>query len=347
MGKSDGKTEKPTERRRKKARREGTIAKSAEVPVALSFAGAVLVSRMFLPGIVRALVQGTQTLLASAGTVPSGSRIRALAFGMMLPAMGAFLGVAVVMALAGGLAQTRFSLAPAALKPKLSNLSLKKGLDRWKPAAMAWEGGRSAVKLGLAALVVYRPINATIHQARTLAGPGVWLSFVAKQVSSMLLDLALLAMVIAAVDYAMNRRKTGRSLRMSKQETRQENKEDEGDPMQKSVRRRRHAELSRNGMLREVAQADVVLMNPTHLAVALKYIPGEPAPRVVAKGAGELALKMRAEASRNGVMVREDKPLAREIFRRCRVGHYIPAALFEAVAIVLAAAYRRRRRGSM
>ena len=100
-------------------------------------------------------------------------------------------------------------------------------------------------------------------------------------------------------------------------------------------------------MIREVETADVVLMNPTHLAVALRYTAGEPAPRVVAKGSGELALKLRSTAFRHGVMVRVDKPLARAIFRRCKVGHFVPAALFEAVAVVLAAAYRRRRRGAL
>jgi flagellar biosynthetic protein FlhB len=100
-------------------------------------------------------------------------------------------------------------------------------------------------------------------------------------------------------------------------------------------------------MIRETTTADVVLMNPTHLAVALRYAPNEPAPRVVAKGSGALALKLRATAYRHGVMVREDKALARAIYRRCKVGHFVPAALFEAVAVVLAAAYRRRRRGSL
>jgi flagellar biosynthetic protein FlhB len=134
---------------------------------------------------------------------------------------------------------------------------------------------------------------------------------------------------------------------MSKQETRQESREEEGNPEIRSHRRRRHAEIARHNMIVETATADVVLMNPTHLAVALRYAPNEPAPRVVAKGSGALALKLRATAYRHGVMVREDKPLTRAIFRRCKVGHFVPAALFEAVAVVLAVAYRRRRRGSL
>jgi flagellar biosynthetic protein FlhB len=163
----------------------------------------------------------------------------------------------------------------------------------------------------------------------------------------MFVRLAALAAILAAADVAMAKFRTGRSLKMTKQETRQENKEEEGNPLVRSHRRRRHAEIARHNMIRETAAADVVLTNPTHLAVALRYAPNEPAPRVVAKASGALALKLRATAYRHGVMVREDKALARAIYRRCKVGHFVPAALFEAVAVVLAAAYRRRRRGSL
>src|SRR5690606_2260219 len=121
----------------------------------------------------------------------------------------------------------------------------------------------------------------------------------------------------------------------------EEAKQTEGDPLVKAQRRRRAQELSRNRMLREVAGADVVVTNPTHLAVALRYRDGEPAPRVVAKGADRLAAKIRKIAYRNGILVTEDKPLARALYRRCKVGAFIPGALYEAVAVVLAVAYRR------
>lgn len=131
---------------------------------------------------------------------------------------------------------------------------------------------------------------------------------------------------------------------MSMQEVKQEHKDSEGDPLVKSQRRRRAVELSRNRMLRDVALADVVITNPTHFAVALRYADGEGAPRVVAKGADKLAAKIRGLAHRHGVLVTENKPLARALYRRCKVGHYVPAALYEAVAVVLAVAYRRRGR---
>ncbi len=114
--------------------------------------------------------------------------------------------------------------------------------------------------------------------------------------------------------------------------------------MLKAARRRRAMEMSRNRMIAEVAVADVVVTNPTHLAIALRYDPTEAAPRVLAKGANKLAAKIRREAYRNGITVLEDKPLARTLYRRVKVGHFVPTTLFEAVATVLAVAYRRRGR---
>ena len=106
----------------------------------------------------------------------------------------------------------------------------------------------------------------------------------------------------------------------------------------------RALELTRNRMIADVATADVVITNPTHLAVALAYDPSDPAPRVVAKGSNRIAAKIRREAYRNGVTVLENKPLARTLFRTVKIGQFVPGDLFEAVATILAVAYRRRAR---
>lgn len=347
MSRFEGRTEKPSERRRRKARREGQTARSAEVPIALSFGGAFLCVRVFVPGVIHSFIGGMQTILAATASPAPGSVVRQVALGMAEAGVMPFLAVATVLALAGGFGQTGFTFAPGALKPKLSNLSPTKGLQRLKPSTMGWEGVRSLVKMALATLVVYGPIRAVMARSATLTGLPQWLSFTGTQAASMLIRFALLSAVLAGADFGVTKHRTSRGLKMTKQETRQEHKEEEGDPLIRSQRRRRHLEISRRNMLREVERADVVLVNPTHLAVALRYDAGEPAPRVVAKGSGELALKMRSTAYRHGVMVREDKPLARAIFQRCKVGHFVPAALFEAVAVVLAAAYRRRRKGAL
>ena len=117
----------------------------------------------------------------------------------------------------------------------------------------------------------------------------------------------------------------------------------EGDPLIKSQRRRRAIEVTRNRLI-NVATADVVVTNPTHFAVALAYNPPEPAPRVVAKGTDRQAKRIRRMAARHGVPIIEHRPLARALFRKSKVGHFVPAALYEAAAIVLAEAYRRQPR---
>lgn len=348
MSQFDGKTEKPTERRRKKAQREGRgTARSAEVSIAFSFLGAYVIIRALLPPVIGSFVSGTQLIMASAGSASSTATALQVARGMAEAGLLPFLAVGTILALVSGFGQSGFRFAPAALKPKMSNLSLKRGMQRLKPSTSLWEGFRTFAKLGLGALLVYGPVKATMAQASTLSGLSQWLSFASHQASSMLLRFALLSLILAGADYGYMRHKTSASLKMSKDETKREFKEEEGDPLIRSHRRRRHLQLIRHNMTREVERADVVIANPTHLAVALRYVPGEPAPRVVAKGTGEQALKIKSVAYRNGVMVKEDKPLARAIFSRCTVGQFIPTALFEAVAVVLAAAYRRRRRGAL
>jgi flagellar biosynthetic protein FlhB len=302
-------------------------------------------SGSILPSALDRLTTGTRTLIAASGSGISGAAVRSEALSMASGALAPLLGAAVALAVAGGLLQSGFGLAPAALKPKLSRLSLKQGLTRWKPATVAWEAARSSLKVGLLAAMAYGPIAQLVDaagQARSLSG---WLSLSGDATKALVVRSAMLAGLIAATDLFMNRRRTSRSLKMSKQEVKQEHKESEGDPLLKSLRRRRQSELRRQQMVADVATADVVITNPTHYAVALKYEAGEPAPRVVAKGMGRFALKIRKLAHRNGVLVQEDPPLARALHRSCKVGHFIPTALFEAVAVVLALAYRRRARG--
>jgi flagellar biosynthetic protein FlhB len=346
MSRFEGKTEAPSDRRKRKAKSEGRAsARSPEVPSAISLMLLVGASGSILPSALDRLLTGTRTLIAASGSGLPGAAIRSEALSMAGGALAPLLGAADAVGIAGGLLQSGFGLAPAALKPKLSRLSLKQGLQRWKPTTVAWEAARSSLKVALLAAVSYGPVAQLIDaagQGRSLSG---WLALSGDATRSLIVRSAMLAGLIAATDLIVSRRRTSRTLKMSKQEVKQEHKESEGDPLVKSLRRRRQNELRRQHAITDVAKADVVVTNPTHYAVALKYEPGEPAPRVVAKGMGRSALKIRKLAHRNGVLVREDPPLARALHRSCKVGHFIPTALFEAVAVVLALAYRRRARG--
>jgi flagellar biosynthetic protein FlhB len=304
----------------------------------------VLAMRLIAPGAATAIAGRTRAILSIAGEGVIGPEVGANAMGMVVVGLLPFLLAATVLGLAGGVGQVGFTLAPKAAKPKLSNLSIKKGLNRFKPSVFIWELVRTGAKLGLLVLFIWGPLQAWIARLGEPLGIIDAMAFTGGQVWQIVLRAAALALAIAAADYAVNRYRHVKELKMSKQELKEEFKSSEGDPMVRSARRQRARDMSRNRMIFDVALADVVVTNPTRLAIALKYDDDEPAPRVVAKGASKLAARIRAEARRNGIPVIEDKPLARALYRRIRIGHYIPATLFEAVAAVLAVAYRRKAR---
>jgi flagellar biosynthetic protein FlhB len=148
--------------------------------------------------------------------------------------------------------------------------------------------------------------------------------------------VALTGLIIAVADYVVVRMKMMKKLKMSHYEIKMEHKQSEGDPHVKAHRRGIQMEMSRNRMMSDTAEADVLLVNPTHVAVALKYDPAKGAPRVVAKGAGEVAAKLRSIAQENRVPMVQDIPLARALHASCDLGQEVPAQLFTAVARVLA-----------
>ena len=344
MGRFDGKTEKATPRRRRQARRKGQVARSAEVGVALSL--------LALLGALQLLRTGTAALgeqasllfgLAPTGPLPTALLVSTTAR-TLLEVVAPVAALAVVAALVAGMSQTSGRLSPEALRPKLSNLSPKKGMQRLKPSKAGWELLRTVLKLGSLALLLWAPITEIGQQLMGARDLGSGLQRTYAQASAIIWRAALLAVVLALADYAWNRRQNEREMKMSKQDVKQEHKDAEGDPQIRAQRRRKAQELSRNRMLRDVTTADVVVTNPTHLAVALRYEEGDTAPRVVARGADHLAAKLRDLARRHGVLVTEDRPLARSLYRTCKVGQHVPVALYEAVALVLAVAYRRRGR---
>ncbi len=345
MSGKDGRTEKATPQRKRKARDEGQVPRSQEVAVAGSFVALVGVLAVAgRPMVDRAIAELRAALLtAGAPGALGASGTRALSLLVVLA--GPFLAAAVVAGTLAGAAQVGVRFNAKLAKPKMSHLSPKKGLDRFKPATATWELARSVLKLSAVLAVVAPTISRwRDHLAtdRTLAGAIERLS---AAYGGIIVRAAALALVIAAADVVFQRRKTAKQLMMSRQDIKREFRDNEGDPFQKAARRRRAGELSRNRMLRDVATADVLVTNPTHLVVALRYDPVDGAPRVVAKGAGEVADRLKAIARRHGIPITADLPLARMLYRRCRIGQHVPMELYEAVAVLLAFAYRRSGRG--
>lgn len=346
MGRFDGKTEKATPQRRREARREGTVARSQEVGTAASLVAGVLVLRVAAPDGFATVMDETRTLLGTLGPDALDAAALWSAAGRMGAALaGPFIAASVVAAVVAGVAQVGFHLTPKAIQPKLRNLNPKQGLEKFRPSKIGWELVRTATKLGMLGVVMIDPLRS--WQAEPLLGRSVdaTVAAILALIWSVLVRTLAVAVVVAAADYAWNRFTTNKQMKMSKEDVKQEHKNSEGDPHVKGQRRRRQQELSRNRMLQDVSIADVIINNPTHLSVALVYTVEDGAPKVVAKGADKLALRIRAVAARHGVPMTEDVPLARALYRQTKVGHFVPAALFEAVAVVLATAYRRRGRG--
>lgn len=342
MSGKDGKTEKPTPKRLREARREGQTARSREVGAATSLAGGLLVLTAFAPAGATTFAERTAWLLEHATHGDELPRQALLASGteMAIAVLAPFVIVATIFGLAGGFAQVGFAPAPKAIQPQAKRLNPKRGLQRFKPSQMGWELARNMVKLGLLAVLVWLPLQGWMGElaGRFTLGGGM------AELGGTVLDLigraAVLAALIAAADVAWTKYRHQKQLMMRKDEVKREHKDAEGDPHLKQRRQQRAQELSANRTIASAADADVVVANPTHFSVALAYEADDPAPRIVGKGLDEAALEMRRTARRHGVPVLDNPLLARGLYRRCRVGDQVPAALFEAVAAVLATAYR-------
>ncbi|WP_369054565.1 EscU/YscU/HrcU family type III secretion system export apparatus switch protein [Kineococcus terrestris] len=348
---SGEKTEKPTPKRLKEARQEGNVPQSRDVAAWFSVAaGAVLVPRTIEAA--RDLCRDTLAQLGDVAAQPEPARaLKALVetFSGLPAVLGPMALVTVLAVVASGGVQGTLRPATKKLKPKFSNLNPVNGLKQhWGPQAL-WEGAKSLLKtvlIGLALWVVARTLAPQLIGTGLLPLSSV-LSATGAAIGSMLTVTIVIGLVIAVADFAMSRRRVMKKLRMSKHDVKQEHKNAEGDPLLKGAIRSKQMAMSRNRMMADVAKADVVVVNPTHIAVALRYEPGTGAPKVVAKGAGLIATKIRERAREHGVPLVKDVALARTMYKSVKVGQEIPAELFAAVAKVLAFVMNLRARGSV
>jgi flagellar biosynthetic protein FlhB len=350
-GDKDGKTEKPTARKQKEARKQGQVPRTAELGTwAAMLVGTFLVKMTFNLGMDRLpslLVRCTEVIvspqesdafsLLREGFLDIGIIVSPVALGLML------LGVVLNVAQTNGVV-----VVTKNLKPKMKRVNPLAGFKRIVGPNAWWEAGKTLAKSIVVGLVVWRAVATELP---LLTGSGqLPLSTVSMRVvttvGSMVRNVSVAGLIMAIADFAWQKRKIGNQLKMSKQDIKDENKRSEGDPKIKSAIRSRQFAMSRNRMMSAIKDADVVLVNPTHIAVALKYDAAKGAPRVIAKGSGVLATKIREEALDKRVPLVQDIPLARAIHRSCEVGMEIPAELYSAVARVLAFVMSLRKRGS-
>src|SRR4051812_36323931 len=343
-----GKTEKPTTRRLREARKEGQFPRTQDPATWLGIAvGAVLV-----PHAVDVLREEVTAMLARLPAVAADPTAeRALAAVAELPravlVAAAPVGAAAAVAAIAAMAAQGVHLTTKTLKFKSSRLSPKQGIKRMLGARALWEAAKALVKVLVIAGVVVVLGRSLVPElvGRGTRPLGEAIATLTAGLRSLVWVAAAAGLLMAAADYGYQRRSVMKQLRMTAREIKDENRQTEGDPMVKQAIRSRQIAMSRNRMLSAVATADVVLVNPTHYAVALRYETGKGAPRVLAKGADALAAKIRERAREHGVPIVEDKPLTRLLYRVCELDDEIPAELYVAVARILAFVLALRRPG--
>lgn len=348
MADKSDKTEKATPRKRKESRKEGQIAKSQDMYGWL----AVLIGSFVIPammGSVGASLQGSVEDWRRVIARPEEAVMSEVARQTLLGVGGAitlFLVVAFGLGLLTQLAQVGFVVSGKPLKPQIKRLDPIQGFKRLFSVRTAWQAATGVVKMLAIGLV---SIPMLVGVSREMVGGtqfdlSAGLALVGSSTLSAVRIAAVLGVVIALADYGFQRWKTEKDMRMSKQEVKQEMKNSDGDPHVKARQRSVRLAASRNRMIASVADADVVITNPTHVAVALRYEPGTGAPRVVARGADGIAVRIKATARDAEVPIVESRPLARALYASCDVDREIPRELFEGVAMVLAFVQRVARR---
>ena len=339
QGSSGEKTEKPTPKRLSDARKKGQIPRSVDLVQYV----VLLVVTYLLPLTVQRMFGAISSVVTAANRAASTGDLEAtlLTLKPVIPisvaALAPLFGTVVLVTWFGLAVQGGVVISSESLKPKLERISIKQGVKRLFSAQPLVDTAKSFIRLVILGVLMTSLVSEVLqqHANGTSSDVAKTLPLLAEAVISLIRLAAITGIVIGLGDYAFQRHKVGKQLKMSKYDIKMEQKGAEGDPMIRARRRAAHQKLSQNQMLNEVTEAAVVMVNPTHVAVAIKYA-GDGVPKLVAKGGDDLALRIRERALSAGVPVVEVRPLARFLHDHLDVGAEIPATLYEAIAIVLA-----------
>jgi flagellar biosynthetic protein FlhB len=338
-------TEEATPKKLESLREQGQLVKSAELTAIVSLLAGIVVLLLRLG----ATGAGLRDVAIACFTLRDHSRPMSALAMMGERFASALLPVAVASALAAvvtGLVQTRGFVSLEQLSRNIEQLDPIAGLGRALPGKDTLEEiGKMMLKVLVVGVVTYMVTRDALPQLVLLARlPVLGAISEVEDVVRVLLQRGLGALVVLGIlDFVLAKRRFDTQNRMSKKEIEDEHKQEEGDPKIKAKRRARAAKIARQRAVSEVKNATVLVVNPTHLALALRYEPGrDAAPIVLAKGADEIALRMREEARARGVPIVEDRPLARAMFATAKAGRPIPVELYEAVARVIAHVMRIR-----
>ena len=343
-------SEEATQQRREDFRKRGQVAQTRELASVLLLFTAVLLmwvgSRFFFQQLRELFLQSLGDSLIA--TARGGSLVKLLSFAMsklgliLAPVLAVFWLVGFI----SSLMQIGFIYNEEALEIRWERLDPVAGFKRLLTMKAIMEGIKSLAKVSLILTISYFLLRNQINQLPRLMDfslPQIF-EFLGILTIRLLGGVGMFMLVLAAADYFYQRWDLEREMRMTKQEIKEEVKSREGDPLIKARIKRVQRDIAGRRMMEEVPKADVIVTNPTHIAVALKYDENMIAPQVIAKGADLIAEKIKALAREHGIPTVENKPLARAMFKTLKIGQTIPRELYTAVAEVLSYVYRLRRK---
>ncbi len=347
------KTEKATPKKRRDARKEGNVFQSKEICTVVILFGVFWMIRILLPFIYTQVRQYFNWIMDGVVSEPESLLTYQLflvtTFTILKCALPLLLTAFVLGILSHGV-QTRFNIAFKALKPKLSKLNPLKGIKKLFSLRNLMEVLKSLVKIGLLLILLYNILRADLAELGRMIGLPVMNSAVRtlNMVFDLVMKVCLAFTVVAFFDFLFQRWQHEKDMKMTKQEVKDEYKQTEGNPEIKGRIRRIQRQMAMSRMMQKVPEADVIIRNPTHFAVAIKYDPEKhAAPVVLAKGQDELALRIIRTGEQHGVYVIENRPLARALYASCELDREIPAEFYGAVAEVLVYIYRASNREDM
>lgn len=345
------KTEEPTQQRMDDFRKEGQVAQSKELTSLLVLLGTLGVMYGMGPSLASDFMEFMRRMFAESATGDLTSNkaglLLSLCLGqaarLILPIAAAGFAAGVI----GSVAQFGFLFTWTPLEPDIDRLNPINGFQRVFSMSSVVEGFKSVIKLVAVVSVTYMILRTQLFSSSSMAemDSGAFMAYMSSSAFRLVGGVCIGLFVVAALDFAYQKYRYRQGLMMSKQEVKQEHKQREGDPLLKARVRSIQRELARKRMMQDVPKADVIVTNPTHIAVALKY-DGEKmaAPRVVAKGADLVAQRIKEVARKNGIPLVENVPLARALHKSVKVGGSVPRSLYQAVAEVLAYVYRLKGR---
>jgi flagellar biosynthetic protein FlhB len=343
-------TEPGTSKRREEAREKGRVAKSRDVSSTAILFAALIYFYFNVTGVVEKLMSVATSIFRSVGqTTISLDNISSLLTGLMFQVfflLMPLLAVIFIVSILANIAQVGFLFSSSAIQPEFSKLDPLKGLKRLFSLNSLVELIKNIFKMLIIGIVAYMVVKKEVMGFLLLANQTAasLLIYIGSVTFKILLTTGWVLLALAIFDYAYQRWEFEKGLKMTKQEIKDEFKNTEGNPLIKGRIKRLQREMARKRMMAAVPKADVVITNPTRLAIAIKYDQNkEIAPRVIAKGAGFIAEKIREIAGENSIPLVENKPLAQVLYKMVDVNELIPENLYRSVAEVLAYVYNLRK----